>query len=169
MGAPPIPPQDDVGITISPSGTDEDVTGIAIRPLNTSDAEEVAELSTQLGYPVCAAVMEERIRNRAALPDRVAYAACIHNRVVGWIDVGVVHHLQADAYGEIGGLVVSEACRGRGVGARLVLRAEEWVKGRGLARMAVRSQIAREAAHRFYLRQGYERTKTSAVFSKTLS
>jgi hypothetical protein len=26
----------------------------------------------------------------------------------------------------------------------------------------------REAAHRFYLREGYERTKTSAVFTKKL-
>jgi hypothetical protein len=34
--------------------------------------------------------------------------------------------------------------------------------------MVVRSQVAREAAHRFYLRHGYERTKTSAVFSKVL-
>jgi len=39
----------------------------------------------------------------------------------------------------------------------------------GLRRALVRSQIAREAAHRFYLREGYARIKTSAVFEKDLS
>jgi hypothetical protein len=34
--------------------------------------------------------------------------------------------------------------------------------------MVVRSQMAREAAHRFYVREGYRQTKTSAVFSKSL-
>jgi hypothetical protein len=34
--------------------------------------------------------------------------------------------------------------------------------------MLVRSQIKREDAHRFYLREGYVRTKTSVVFTKEL-
>jgi hypothetical protein len=33
-------------------------------------------------------------------------------------------------------------------------------------KMLVRSRVTREQAHRFYLREGYELTKTSAVFSK---
>jgi GNAT superfamily N-acetyltransferase len=54
--------------------------------------------------------------------------------------------------------------RGKGIGARLVRAAEEWARSKGIATVLVRSQIAREDAHRFYLREGYERTKTSAVF-----
>lgn len=113
--------------------------------------------------------MEERIRNYTRLTDRVVFVAYHDGAVIGWIDVGIVHHLQVEPNGEIGGLVVSNTCRSAGIGAKLVARAEQWVKERGLTRMIVRSQIAREAAHRFYLREGYERTKTSAVFSKTLS
>lgn len=142
---------------------------VQIRPVETIDAEAVAALSDELGYPVSAAAMEQRIRDFALLTDRVVFVACRDDAVIGWIDVGIVHHLQAEPQGEIGGLVVSHACRSSGVGAKLVRRAEEWVGDRGLTRMIVRSHIAREAAHRFYLREGYERTKTSAVFSKTVA
>ena|ERR1700733_9504338 len=141
---------------------------VQIRAIDTADAEAAAGLSGELGYPVSVAAMEERIRNYALLTDRVVFVACRDAAVIGWIDVGIVHHLQVEPNGEICGLVVSHACRNLGLGAKLVSRAEEWVKERGLTRMIVRSRIAREAAHRFYLREGYERTKTSAVFSKTL-
>jgi GNAT superfamily N-acetyltransferase len=140
-----------------------------IRPVDVADAEAVAELSGELGYPVSVAAMEERILAYALLTDRVVLVACRDGAVIGWIDVGIVHHLQVDPSGEIGGLVVSHACRSQGLGAKLVSRAEEWIKDRGITRVVVRSNIAREAAHRFYLREGYERTKTSAVFSKTLA
>ena len=90
------------------------------------------------------------------------------SKVVGWIDVGVTRHLQSEPSAEIGGLVVSSEARNGGIGRRLVAQAEEWALQRGLKRVVVRSQVAREGAHRFYLREGYERTKTSAVFTKKL-
>ena len=34
--------------------------------------------------------------------------------------------------------------------------------------MTVSSRVTREGAHRFYLREGYELTKTSHVFAKPL-
>ncbi len=142
---------------------------VRIRPIDIADAEAAAGLSGELGYPVSVAAMEERLRHYAGLRDRVVYVACRDGAVVGWIDVGVVHHLQVEPNGEIGGLVVSSACRSAGIGARLVAHAEDWVRDRGLDRVIVRSAIGREGAHRFYLREGYERTKTSAVFSKRLA
>jgi hypothetical protein len=46
---------------------------------------------------------------------------------------------------------------------------EEWSRVKGLAVVRVTSRSTREAAHRFYLREGYRQTKTSAVFEKVLS
>lgn len=142
---------------------------VQVRQVQTCDAEAVAGLSGEFGYPVSVAMMEERIRCYARLQDRIVYVACLGGAVVGWIDIGVVRHLQVEPYGEIGGLVVSGNRRSAGIGGKLVSRAEQWVRERGLTRVVVRSQISRAAAHRFYLREGYERTKTSAVFSKTLA
>jgi GNAT superfamily N-acetyltransferase len=66
----------------------------------------------------------------------------------------------------IGGLVVREDARGLGVGRRLCLEVEEWARSRSVPLVRVRSQIKREDAHRFYLRDGYRKVKTSFVFEK---
>lgn len=139
-----------------------------IRKVEVSDAESVARLSGELGYPASLITMEERIRCASASADRATYVASIDNAVVGWIDVFEVLHLQSGASAEIGGLVVSSQYRSAGIGAGLVRRAEQWAHERGLGRVIVRSRSTREAAHRFYLREGYEQTKTSAVFAKML-
>ena len=153
---------------------------LLVREISIADAEAAAQLSGELGYPVSAAEMRRRIEAAASLKDHIVYVACVRTTmvawqtvvawptVVAWIDVGIIHHLQTEPYGEIGGFVVSHEYRNRGIGQRLVAEAEKWVTDRGIKRMLVRSQIAREAAHRFYLREGYSRTKTSAVFSKDL-
>lgn len=142
---------------------------LVLREIALEDADAVARLSGELGYPVSAKEMAARIRARKALPDHVIYVACqAEEDVVGWIDVHISHHLQAAPRAEIGGLVVMSGARSRGIGRRLVAQAERWAAERGLTQMVVRSQIARERAHQFYLREGYQRTKTSAVFSKDL-
>lgn len=132
------------------------------------DADAAAGLSAELGYQVDPASMRERIEARTSLPSHALFVACLDGAVVGWIDAGIVHHLQSGSYGEIGGLVVASNVRGKGIGHLLVAQAELWIAAQRSSTVLVRSQIAREAAHRFYLREGFTRTKTSAVFSKTL-
>ena len=136
------------------------------REITLSDASAAGELSGDLGYPASPEVMQQRIASLSA--DHVVYVACLDGEVVGWIDVSLTHHLQSDPRAEIGGLVVSSKVRSRGIGRVLVASAEQWALERGLNSVVVRSQIAREAAHNFYLREGYARTKTSAVFTKQL-
>jgi GNAT superfamily N-acetyltransferase len=139
---------------------------LSIREINAADAEAAAQLSGELGYPVNASAMRDRICRFEFLPDHVVFVACLDHVVVGWIDVGVVHHLQAEPSAEIGGLVVSSDHRSAGIGRILLMRAEDWARKRHVTRMIVRSRITRDDAHRFYLREGYEKVKTSAVFSK---
>lgn len=141
---------------------------LLIREITVDDAEAAAQLSGELGYPVSSEVMRARIDAARRLPDHIVYVTCASSQVIGWIDVSIVHHLQNEPYGEIGGFVISKAYRSQGVGQKLLAHAEQWIANRGMNRVIVRSQIAREAAHRFYLREGYSRTKTSAVFSRDL-
>jgi GNAT superfamily N-acetyltransferase len=58
--------------------------------------------------------------------------------------------------------------RSLGVGKRLCAEVEAWSREKGIAVVRVTSRITRERAHRFYLREGYEQIKTSAVFEKVL-
>ncbi|HSR08960.1 MAG TPA: GNAT family N-acetyltransferase [Bryobacteraceae bacterium] len=139
---------------------------LQVREITLADATAAASLSGELGYPTSPEVMQQRIASLS--PDHVVYVAYLAGEVAGWIDVSVTHHLQSEPRAEIGGLVVASKLRSRGIGSALVARAEQWARGRGLQSVVVRSQIAREAAHNFYLREGYARTKTSAVFTKQI-
>ena len=144
-------------------------TPIEIRPITLDDADAAARLSGELGYPVDLAAMRVRLDLLLDLPDHGIFVACQGDEVLGWIHVSAVLHLQSDPRAEIGGLVVTERARGKRVGARLVAQAEAWALENGFDAILVRSQIKRDDAHRFYLREGYAHTKTSAVFTKTLS
>jgi GNAT superfamily N-acetyltransferase len=148
--------------------TGRDVTGLLIRPLAADDAEAAAELSSQLGYPCLAGDLRERIEELSHAADRVAFAAVVDGQIVGWIDAAMERHLQSPASAVIGGLVVREEMRGQGVGRRLCIEVEEWARSKSVPLVRVRSQIKREDAHRFYLRDGYRKVKTSLVFEKLL-
>jgi GNAT superfamily N-acetyltransferase len=146
-----------------------DSAEIHIREITPLDASEAALLSGELGYPVAPDVMRRRIEFLMRQPDHVIFVASFPEGIAGWISVAITHHLCVESRAEITALVVSSGLRSRGIGRRLVTRAEEWALSRGLNEMLVRSRVSREGAHRFYLREGYERTKTSAVFAKHLA
>ena len=142
---------------------------LSVRVISREDAAAVAELSGQLGYEATAAEIAERLEVLLSNAEQVALVACVGDEVVGWIEASIVRHLQSPAHSLIGGLVVKDGARGMGVGKRLCAEVEEWSRGKGLAVVRVTSRSTREDAHRFYLREGYRQTKTSAVFEKVLS
>jgi GNAT superfamily N-acetyltransferase len=139
---------------------------LSIRRLTVDDAKAAAELCTQLGYPSSADDLHERIEEMSRTTDRVAFAAVVDGQIVGWIDAAMERHLQSPASAVIGGLVVREGTRGLGIGKRLCLEVEAWARSKSVPLVRVRSQIKREDAHRFYLRDGYRKVKTSFVFEK---
>ena len=112
--------------------------------------------------------LRDRIDELSRAADRVAFAAVVAGQIVGWIDAAMERHLQSPASAVIGGLVVREDTRGLGVGKLLCLEVEEWARSKSVPLVRVRSQIKREDAHRFYLRDGYRKVKTSLVFEKTV-
>ena len=120
-----------------------------IREIALSDAASAAQLSAEFGYPVSRETMERRIAGFLTRHDHAVFIALIDEIAVGWVDVGIVHHLQSEPYGEIGGFVVSEKYRSAGIGKQLIARAEQWMGQHGLRRALVRSQVSREPAHRF--------------------
>lgn len=139
---------------------------VSIRRLTVDDADAAAELSSQLGYLCSTEDLRERIDEMARANDRIAFAAVVDGQIVGWIDAATERHLQSPVTAVIGGLVVREDRRGLGIGKRLCLEIEEWARSNSIPVVRVRSQIKREDAHRFYLRDGYRKVKTSLVFEK---
>lgn len=142
-------------------------TTLTIREMTPADAEAVAQLTAQLGYERTASDIAQWIAGLPAMQNRqAAFVACLSDEVVGWIEVSIERRLQSPAFGFIGGLVVRHGHRNLGIGRKLCERAEVWTWGQGLAALRVTSRSTRTDAHRFYLRDGYEQVKTSAVFQK---
>lgn len=143
---------------------------VTIREIVPEDAGAIAELSGQLGYETSAGEMKARIEAMLPLPDdHLAVVACFKDEVVGWVEAEVVRHLQSPVHALITGLVVKEGVRSLGVGKRLCAEVDRWSRQRNVPVIRVTSRMTRERAHRFYLREGFVQTKTSAVFEKVLS
>lgn len=141
-----------------------------IRRAQMDDAEPLATLSTQLGYPSSAAELSARLR--AILPDpaHVVFVAEVPGagpRGFAHLHVGVA--LQSGERVELLGLVTDAALRSRGLGALLVAEAERWTRDKGFQTLCVRCNVVRPDAHRFYERLGFECSKTQKHFRKSLA
>jgi GNAT superfamily N-acetyltransferase len=138
--------------------------GVAV--VRDGDAEGIARLCAQLGYPTDGAAIRRRL---AGLDDgHAVFVARRDDAVEGWLHVALTRALEYEPCAEILGLVVDDGARSRGTGAALVAAAEAWARARGLPEMRVRSRDARTRAHAFYRRQGYEDWKGQLVFRKRL-
>ena len=136
--------------------------------MTAADADEVARLCGQLGYPASGEAVASRFAQIARRRDQAVLLAECDGRIAGWLHVGVHRTLESDAMAEILGLVIDESARSRGIGAMLVTEAERWAIDTGCGTMRVRSRVARDRAHAFYERAGYRRIKTQHVFEKAL-
>jgi GNAT superfamily N-acetyltransferase len=113
--------------------------------------------------------MAARFRDLAGDPDTAVLVAEGSDRAVaGWIHVCGRRSLESDPHAEIAGLVVDGARRRQGIGRRLVEAAEDWARGRGYARLRVRSNVARDVAHEFYGGLGFARVKSQHVYERAV-
>ena len=142
---------------------------LKIRPAKSGDAGPLAVLAGELGYPTASEEMKARLRAiKPSADDAIFVAQTPTGEVIGWIHVSVTRLLEVPLRAEVNGLVVGEAYRSSGAGARLLDEAEAWARKRKCVSMSVRSNVMRDRAHKFYERQGYEHYKTQKAFRKQL-
>ena len=142
---------------------------VRVRRARLTDAKRVAELSGQLGYPATEKQMKRRLKEALKDKDGACFVAgSREGELLGWIHVSTTPLLEEERRAEVNGLVVDETARSRGAGALLLAEAEKWARARRCKGMSVRSNVLRERAHGFYLRNGYEHYKTQKAFRKGL-
>ncbi|HKV28484.1 MAG TPA: GNAT family N-acetyltransferase [Candidatus Acidoferrales bacterium] len=142
---------------------------IAIRAAQFSDAARLAPLASQLGYASTPEQVAARLPGIFAHPEHVVFVAEREDgELAGYVDVFLFRGVAADPRAEIAGLVVEEAARGQNIGRMLMARAEDWARENGCSECSLRSNVIREAAHRFYENLGYRVNKTQKSFRKTL-
>jgi GNAT superfamily N-acetyltransferase len=138
-----------------------------IRGAVAGDAEAVALLSGELGYPAQPRTVAERLCRILARDDqRVVVAELADGRIGGWLQAHSCDALESGFRVEIVGLVVSGALRRRGVGRALVAQAEAWAAAIAAASVVVRSNAARAESHAFFPALGYLPAKHQVVYRK---
>jgi len=138
-----------------------------IRDANAADAEGIAELLTQLGYPTDADALEGRLERLAVVGDRVLVAD-VDGRPAGLAHLQVTPAIEHERpVAKLGALVVDEGRRGTGVGRALVRAAEEEARLRGCGVLYLTTSERRDDAHAFYESAGFE--QTGRRYARTLS
>lgn len=142
---------------------------VAIRQATSGDIDRLAELCGQLGYPVSPEQLQPRLAEVSQDDGNDLYVAVASDgHVIGWVQIYVRQLLMVDRHAEMGGLVVDEAYRGLGVGRLLVDWAEAWARDHGCSTLSLRSNVSREAAHRFYEEMGYGLAKMQRAYCKSV-
>jgi GNAT superfamily N-acetyltransferase len=139
---------------------------ISIRPAREEDAETLAALVGELGYPTEPATALTRLNDASQAGDCVLVAVH-HSKVIGLALLHRTPFLHRSPDGRISTLVVSGDYRSQGVGGRLIEAAESVFRDWQCKRVEVTSGAQREDAHRFYLRAGY--TEQPKRFIKELA
>ncbi|WP_210397755.1 GNAT family N-acetyltransferase [Motiliproteus sediminis] len=133
-----------------------------LRDAVSADAQAIAVLLEQLGYPTDASQVVDRLRRLRAWPEARVVVACRKEVVVGMMQLQRVPGLAEPDYLEVRSLVVEQRARGEGVGAMLLAEARRAVSEAGQLR--IRCNVIRTDAHRFYQREGLRVLKSQTLF-----
>jgi GNAT superfamily N-acetyltransferase len=140
---------------------------MTIRDARPEDAEAIARLLGQLGYPAEPASVRARLERLLIVGDRVVVAE-LDGQVVGLAQLHVsptIEHEQPAA--KVSALVVDESHRGEGIGRALVEAMEAEARTRRCVLLFLTTSARREDAHEFYRRVGLE--ETGKRFAKYLA
>ena len=134
----------------SPLGTD-------LRSAMIADADDVARLLTDLGYPCEIEDAAERIDAIAANDRQALVLARRDGAVCGLVALDFMYYLPLGTITcRVTALVVTPTAQGLGIGRQLLKEAERRARSGGAARIELTSGSQRTEAHAFYRACGYK-------------
>lgn len=142
---------------------------IMIRKPELNDMDRLSVLNQQFEF----AATEEEIRPRLASiqsnPSHVFFVAETDKKeVVGWVHAYEAPSLLSAATAEIGGLIVDENFRRRGIGKLLMAEVEKWAKEKGVCEILLATRVDRSIAFEFYKSLDFSLVHTTHFLRKQL-
>lgn len=132
---------------------------LQVRAAVAEDADALAPLLAELGYPATPADVVARLARLAGEPQAVAFVACRGSQVRGLVTAHAHTALNRDEPAvQLTLLVVASAARGSGAGRALVAAVQDWAQTQGARRLAVNTASHRSGAHAFYEKLGFAQT-----------
>jgi N-acetylglutamate synthase-like GNAT family acetyltransferase len=141
---------------------------LLIRAAKVEDVESITRLSNQLGYTTSPKKTKERLVEIIASKHNCAFVIANHGNVIGWIHGFYTLRIESDPFVEIGGLVIDEQYRQKGIGRILVQKVTDWAKLKKVGAIRVRCNAIRKEAHQFYNRIGFKEVKEQKIFYRPL-
>ncbi|MEO6349000.1 MAG: GNAT family N-acetyltransferase [Aquaticitalea sp.] len=141
---------------------------LTIRNATLKDAEQIAELSSELGYPSSKQATQNRLKTILKSPDQCMYVAVQEDIIVGWIHGFYALRVESEGFVEIGGLVVSQEFQKKGIGKRLVKQVCNWSTTKQCENIRDRCNTVRLESHKFYEKLGSKTSKDQRIFHKSL-
>jgi GNAT superfamily N-acetyltransferase len=127
-----------------------------LRSATPADADDVAALLGELGYPCDADDAAERIAQMQHNDRQALILARHHGVASGLLALDFMYYLPLGTTTcRVTALVVAEAARGHGIGRQLLRDAERRARQGGAARLEVTSAGHRTEAHTFYRACGF--------------
>ena len=120
------------------------------------DADDVAALLDELGYPCDRGEAAERISQIQDNDRQVLLVARCGGAVCGLIALDFMYYLPLGTHTcRITAMVITPEAQGRGLGRQLLREAERRARMAGAARIEITSGSQRQDAHAFYKACGY--------------
>ena len=133
-----------------------DAAAVTVRAATTSDADRLASLLTDEGYPAGASDLAARI-DRFSAPDSHVLVAEASDEVIGFIAFHLLPRFETDErFARIVALVVDPGVRARGIGRRLMTEAEVVCKAEGAAFLEITAGHHRPDARKLFESLGYD-------------
>lgn len=133
-----------------------DPAGFILRPAQPSDAERIASLFTDEGYPAGPTDIVERLE-RFASPYSTVSVAEMNGEVLGFVAVHLVPRFEHnDRFARVVALVVEAGVRERGLGHLLMGEAERIARESSAAFIEITAGHHRPEARQLYESLGYD-------------
>ncbi|MBL0079018.1 MAG: GNAT family N-acetyltransferase [Bacteroidetes bacterium] len=137
---------------------------IDYRAIQLKDAEQIQLLSAQLGYKITLKQTIAQIISIQKDENAFAILAIQNEKVCGWLHGFIAIRLESLPFAEIGGLIVDENHRNKGIANGLIQEFVHWSKSKNIDKVRVRCNAIRTETHVFYEKLGFVENKTQRVF-----
>ncbi|MEY4876605.1 MAG: hypothetical protein RL708_1754 [Bacteroidota bacterium] len=138
------------------------------RAAELKDVEWITELSNQLGYDSTPEKVGNRLSEILNHADNCVFVILDNESVVGWIHGFCTRRVESDSFIEIGGMVVDNNYRRKGIGSMLVKKVEDWANEKKINKIRVRCNSLRIETHSFYNSIGFIESKEQKIFDLKL-
>jgi GNAT superfamily N-acetyltransferase len=139
-----------------------------IREAGPDDSEYMAELSKQMGYKTTTEDVRFRLNKIMDDKNNSVFVILDDIKVIGWIHGFYIFRVESEPFIEIGGMVIDENYRRKGIGRMLVNKIIEWSESKKSTKLRVRCNTIRKDTHSFYKSIGFVESKEQKVFDLNL-